>query len=303
MPCTKSRNHSGQTTSPTMNPKLLRKRRTCKRKTSLLQTSRVPTVNVNTLLPESKCQFHSAFSRDILSASTRRAKGFSFAPTFEQIRCNDGLIDTQLWPHQTSWIFLWRALSASSGWGPVEYQPRKNHLLYGYVFGLVGSWFNRTQRVLPMPSTEEPSKKFISWKDLQSRLVIFRFSFSHFSSCQPSLNHFKTCLQILGKPLLEEFQIQWPLDGAILKENAGKGCFWGSVLWPPDSTQTSSKELCTSTRLNPGTSHLFGSLQNQDPEVYINSCCQKTSDTPNIQGHDLPSCAPSKAPSTRSDLR
>ena len=230
-------------------------------------------------------------------------RGSHSLPPSKQIRCNDGLIDTQLWPHQTSWIFLWRALSASSGWGPVEYQPRKNHLLYGYVFGLVGSWFNRTQRVLPMPSTEEPSKKFISWKDLQSRLVIFRFSFSHFSSCQPSLNHFKTCLQILGKPLLEEFQIQWPLDGAILKENAGKGCFWGSVLWPPDSTQTSSKELCTSTRLNPGTSHLFGSLQNQDPEVYINSCCQKTSDTPNIQGHDLPSCAPSKAPSTRSDLR
>lgn len=88
-----------------------------------------PTVYVNSLLPECKCQFHSAFSRDILSASTRRAKGFSFAPTFEQIRCNDGHIDTQLWPHQTSWIFLWRALSASSGWGPVEYQPRKNHLL------------------------------------------------------------------------------------------------------------------------------------------------------------------------------
>lgn len=97
-------------------------------------------------------------------------------------------------------------------------------------------------------------------------------SFFLLTAIVPSLNHFKTCissLQILGKPLLEEFQIQWPLDGAILKENAGKGCFWGSVLWPPDSTQTSSKELCTSTRLNPGTSHLFGSLRNQDPEVYI----------------------------------
>ena len=306
MPCTKSRNHSGQTTSPTMNSRLLGEKANLQEKNESTTNKSCSNRICKSLLPECKCQFHSAFSRDILSASTRRAKGFSFAPTFEQIRCNDGHIDTQLWPHQTSWIFLWRALSASSGWGPVEYQPRKNHLLYGYVFGLVGSWskvINRTQRVLPMPSTEEPSKKFISWKNLQGRLVIFRYSISHFSSWQPSLNHFKTCLQILGKPLLEEFQIQWPLDGAILKENAGKGCFWGSVLWPPDSTQTSSKELCTSTRLNPGTSHLFGSLQNQDPEVYINSCCQKTSDTPNIQGHDLPSCAPSKAPSTCSDLR
>lgn len=278
MPCTKSRNHSGQTTCPTMNPKLLRKRRTCKRKTSLLQTSRVPTVYVNTLLPERKCQFHSAFSRDILSASTRRAKGFSFAPTFEQIRCNDGLIDTQLRPHQTSWIFLWRALSASSGWGPVEYQPRKNHLLYGYVFGLVGSWFNRTQRVLPMPSTEEPSKKFISWKDLQGRLVIFRFSFSHFSSCQPSFHRWITSKQPFPASKYWESRC-WKNSRSndlwteqFSKRMRAKDAFeifWGSVLWPPDSTQTSSKELCTSTRLNPGTSHLFGSLQNQDPEVYI----------------------------------
>ena len=181
--CTKSRNHSGQTTSPTMNSRLLGEKANLQEKNESTTNKSCSNRICKSLLPECKCQFHSAFSRDILSASTRRAKGFSFAPTFEQIRCNDGHIDTQLWPHQTSWIFLWRALSASSGWGPVEYQPRKNHLLYGYVFGLVGSWskvVNRTQRVLPMPSTEEPSKKFISWKNLQGRLVIFRYSISPF---------------------------------------------------------------------------------------------------------------------------
>ncbi len=201
------------------------------------------------------------------------------------------------------------------------------------MFGLVCSWstvINRTQRVFPMPSTEEPSKKFISWKDLQGCLVTFCDSFRFHSSWQPSLIHFKTSissLQILGKPLLEEFQVQWPLGKGGIRENRQRlrlrlrplaSRFYTNKLkgvvhvHPPEATSVPKwSTLCfhqtwdvasfwkPSEARSRSLHNIWQVHNNKNP---IATKQYKTSDTRSIQGYHLPSCAPSKAPSTRSDL-